>query len=67
LGLGVREYKGGDLRIYYYRGAKQAKDTLWGRYTVTVYSVRGVLELGIRWYTVVYILDVYIECLPRMS
>jgi hypothetical protein len=28
---------------------------------------RDVLELGVRWYTVVYILDVYIECLPRVS
>jgi hypothetical protein len=26
-----------------------------------------VLELGVRWYTVVYILDVFIECLPRVS
>jgi hypothetical protein len=26
-----------------------------------------VLELSVRWYTVVYILDVYIECLPRVS
>jgi hypothetical protein len=26
-----------------------------------------MLELGVRWYTVVYILDVYIECLPRVS
>jgi hypothetical protein len=32
-----------------------------------VYSVRGVLELSVRLYTVVYILDVYIECLPRVS
>jgi hypothetical protein len=30
-------------------------------------SLRFVLELGVRWYTVVYILDVYIECLPRVS
>ena len=29
--------------------------------------LRYVLELGVRWYTVVYILDVYIECLPRVS
>jgi hypothetical protein len=27
----------------------------------------SLLELGVRWYTVVYILDVYIECLPRVS
>ena len=26
-----------------------------------------VLELSVRWYTVVYIPDVYIECLPRVS
>jgi hypothetical protein len=26
-----------------------------------------VLELSVRWYTVVYILGVYIECLPRVS
>jgi hypothetical protein len=26
-----------------------------------------VLELSIRWYTIVYILGVYIECLPRVS
>jgi hypothetical protein len=26
-----------------------------------------VLELSVRWYTVVYILDVYIECSPRVS
>ena len=55
------------MRVYYYRGAKQAESTLWGRYTVIVYSVRGVLELSIRWYTIVYIPDVYIECLPCVS
>ena len=26
-----------------------------------------LLELSIRWYTVVYIPDIYIECLPRVS
>ena len=26
-----------------------------------------LLELSVRWYTVVYIPDVYIECLPRVS
>jgi hypothetical protein len=26
-----------------------------------------VLELSVRWYTVVYILGVYIECLPRVA
>ena len=30
-------------------------------------TVAEVLELSVRWYTVVYILDVYIECLPRVS
>jgi hypothetical protein len=30
-------------------------------------SARLVLELSVRWYTVVYILGVYIECLPRVS
>jgi len=29
--------------------------------------VKPVLELSVRWYTVVYILDVYMECLPRVS
>ena len=24
-----------------------------------------MLELSVRWYTVVYILDVYVDCLPR--
>jgi hypothetical protein len=27
----------------------------------------NLLELSVRWYTVVYIPDVYIECLPRVS
>jgi hypothetical protein len=30
-------------------------------------SVRGVLELKVRWYTVVYILDVNIRANPRVS
>jgi len=32
----------------------------------TVY-IGALLGLGVRWYTVVYILDVYIECLPRVG
>jgi hypothetical protein len=28
---------------------------------------RFLLELSVRWYTVVYILGIYIECLPRVS
>jgi hypothetical protein len=43
-----------------------------GVLTADLISVRWavcsfMLELGVRWYTVVYILDVYIECLPRVS
>jgi hypothetical protein len=38
---------------------------------ISIYKVAYImgylLELSVRWYTVVYILDVYIECLPRVS
>jgi hypothetical protein len=37
----------------------------WGKYVVGI--LFPVLELSVRWYTVVYIPDVYIECLPRVS
>jgi hypothetical protein len=34
---------------------------------VIKFSTSILLELSVRWYTVVYIPDVYIECLPRVS
>jgi hypothetical protein len=36
-------------------------------YHVTSEHPYSLLELSVRWYTVVYIPDVYIECLPRVS
>jgi hypothetical protein len=51
------------VRIYSSRGAEQGRPP-WARCIVPVYSIRGVLELGVRWYTVVYILDVYIGLTP---
>ena len=36
-------------------------------YSLEVVFLWILLELGVCWYTVVYILDVYIECLPRVS
>jgi len=37
-----------------------------GRKLVALGKWLDVLELSVRWYTVVYIPDVYIECLSRV-
>jgi hypothetical protein len=51
-----KELKGRESRVLVYSGRSRAQAS--GFY---------LLELSVRWYTVVYIPDVYIECLPRVS